>query len=115
MSLCRKYELAPALCIDCMDYVHNRPALLAFGGEQFFPFALHQPADHGMGKRGANGGGSGQRMQNISHGSQAHDQDFRHSGYPSSSVVECSLGSPTISILPPQAITVSRSGTFSAV
>src|SRR5437588_11926945 len=70
MSLCRKYELAPALCIDCMDYVHNRPALLAFGGQQLCPFAFDEPADRGIRKRSSDGGGGGQRMQDISHGSQ---------------------------------------------
>src|SRR5207244_13138034 len=106
---------APALGIYGMDHIHNRPTVLVHGGQQLGPFALHQPTNGGAGKSGADGGGCGQRMQNISHGAQPHNQDFRHCECLSSSVVEWSLGSPTIATRPPQAITMSRSGTFSAV
>src|SRR5947209_2982158 len=98
-----------------MDNIHNRTTSLAVGGQQLCPFALYQPAHCGIRKGGAEGGGGGQRVQNVSHSSQPHDQDFGHSECLRISVVEWSLGSPTISTRPPQSITVSRSGTLSAV
>src|ERR1044071_252019 len=98
--------------------------------KQLRPALLHQPANGGIGQRGADRCGGRQSMQNVAHGAEPHNQDFGHSRLPgnsffgksflsrsflSRSVVEWSFGSPTIATRPPQAITTSRSGTLSAV
>src|SRR5438270_12469576 len=103
-----------------------RAGFSALSGKQLRPALLHQPAYCGVGKGGTDCGCCRQGMQNVSHGSQPDNQDFRHSrlgpssfsrsffskSFFSRSVVEWSLGSPTMATLPPQAITTSRSGTF---
>ncbi len=119
--------LAPSSRVQRMNVVDYRllradvigAGLSALGGQQLRPALLHQPADGGIGKCGTDCGCCRQGMQNISHGPQPDNQDFCHSRLNTSvlskSVVEWSFGSPTMATLPPQAITTSRSGTFSSV
>src|SRR5579862_7383001 len=114
---------APATCINRVNIVDHRllrtdvigAVFSAVRRKQLRPAAFHKPADRVLGKRGANGGCRRQGVQNIAHGAETNDQDFRHYCLLSNSVVEWSLGSPTMATRPPQAITTSRSGTLSAV
>src|SRR6516162_10363064 len=114
---------APATRIDGVNVVRQRllrtdgagAGLAALRGEQFRPALFNQPSDGSVGQRGANRRGRGQRMQNVAHSAQTYNQDFGHSVLCSNSVLEWSLGSPTMATRPPQAITVSRSGTLASV
>src|SRR5271165_1478127 len=47
---------------------------IAQRAEQFGPALLDQPSEGGAGKSQAERGGSGERVNNISHGAEAHDQ-----------------------------------------
>ena len=76
------------------------------GAQQLAPALFHNPANVCLRQGGAQHGHGGQGVHDISHGAEAHDEHAgRHEGYfpilPSRSVVEWSLGSPTISTRPP--------------
>src|SRR3981081_1779950 len=115
-----KEVLAPAPGIHGMDVVHYR--LLWADGmgigfaslrrKQLRPALLDKPANGGVGQGDTDCGGCRQGMQNVAHGAEPHNQDFYH-GRLNNSVVEWSLGSPTMATRPPQATTTSRSGTLS--
>ncbi len=92
------------------------------GHKQRRPAALNGPADFGFGERLAEGGGGGERVQDVAHGAEAHDEQalgHQRSFWPRRLAMkedaEWSLGSPTMATRPPQAMTSSRSGTESAV
>ena len=114
-----KGRLAPGAGIDQVKLVEQGAAGRAWAGQlgsggaqQLAPALFDRPADVRLRQGGAQQGDGGQGMHDISHGAEAHDEHAgilrgrgRHGDYfpilPSRSVVEWSLGSPTISTRPP--------------
>src|SRR5215472_4022161 len=115
--------VAPAFGVHRMQEVHDRFlraddvgfSPFATPNEQLRPALFDNPSDGRLGQRRANSGSHRQSVQDIAQGAQPGDQDFCHSLLLNNSVVEWSFGSPTIATRPPQATTISRSGTVSAV
>jgi hypothetical protein len=62
---------------------------------------IDEPVDPCLWKRGAQGGGRGDRMDDVPERTQPHDQDIHPRIRASRSRVECPLGSPTMAMRPP--------------
>jgi len=132
----RQRRSSPTFCIHHVHEINQRTSWrsragegTAFRAQQFSPTFFHDPADLRVRKRAAQSGCGWERVNDISHGAEADNQQAlkrmrRHASCAHErfcsmlrmiSVAEWSLGSPTISTRPPHSMTASRSGTLSAV